>query len=220
MLYLGSAAWMLCMALMSDRPRIRDHTLTLGLGLGALLAGLLIAVPAAGTALATLFSGFGSRGLLNALVVTQVAWIAVAAFGIAGYSLSRVGRRLRSARAAVLEVIGVGAAVALVPASARHLSLVIVLVPAAAAAVAATLLGGVERPVAVLAGVLATAAFVVVFAVCRAFPSLGLAELLLGTGALAYAVGRLTDLHPASAERPSLILGIGLVCGFVLVYKL
>jgi len=101
MLYLGSAAWMLFIAALSDWPRIRDHALTLGLGLGAMLAALLVAVPAEGTALATMFSGFGSRGLWNALLVTQLAWVAAAVFGLAGYSLSRFGRRLRSARAAV-----------------------------------------------------------------------------------------------------------------------
>lgn len=220
MVYLGSAAWMLFMAVMSDRPRIRNQALTLGLGLGAMLAGLLVVVPAAGTAMSTMFSRFGSQSLMNALLVTQLAWIAAAAFGIAGYSLSRFGRRLRSARAAALEVVAIGAAVALVPASVHHLTLLVVLVPAAAAGVAATLLEDVERPVAVLAGLLATAAFALVFAASRALPSLGLAELLLGTTALAYAVGRWTDLHPASGERPSLLLGAGLVFGFLLVYKL
>jgi len=220
MLYLGSAAWMLFIAALSDWPRIRDHALTLGLGLGAMLAALLVAVPAAGTALATMFSGFGSRGLWNALLVTQLAWVAAAVFGLAGYSLSRFGRRLRSARAAVFEVIGIGASAALIPASAHHLTLLIVLVPAAVAGAATTLLDGVERPAAVLAGLLATAAFALVFAVCRAYPQLALAELVVGTGSLAYVIGRWTDLHPAATEKPTLWLGIGLVCGFVLAYKL
>jgi len=220
MLYLGSAAWMLFMAALSDWPRIRDHPLTFGTGLGAMLAALLVVVPAAGTALATMFSGFGSRGLWNALLVTQLAWLAAAVFGLAGYSLSRFGRRLRSARAAVFEVIGIGASAALVPASAHHLTLLIVLVPAAVAGVATTLLEGVERPTAVLAGLLATAAFAVVFGLCRAITQLGLVELMVGIGALAYVVGRWTDLHPASTQKPTLWLGIGLVSGFVLGYKL
>ena len=52
MVYLAAGSWMLVMAILGDRPRLRDNVVTLGLGLGALRASLLFAVPAAGTALA------------------------------------------------------------------------------------------------------------------------------------------------------------------------
>jgi hypothetical protein len=220
MLYLSSAAWMLGVAVMCDRPRVRDHVLTLGAGLGALLAALLVAVPAAGTALGTAFPNFGGSALWDELIVTQSAWIATAACAIAGYGLSRLGRRLRSPRALVLEVVAVGGAAALIPATAQHLTVLLVLVPAAAAGVAATLLEEVERPAAVLAGLLATAAFTAVFGLCRAVPGLALPQLLLGSAALAYVLGRWTDLHPASAARPGIPLWLALAAGFLLVYKL
>lgn len=220
MLYLSAAAWMLGVTVMCDRRWLRDHVVTLGAGLGAMLAGLLVAVPAAGTALGTRLPNFGGRGILDEFFVTQTAWIAMAACAVAGYGLSRLGRRLRSPRARALEVIGLGAAAALIPAGTRHLTLLLVLVPAAMAGVAATLLESVERPAAVLAGLLATAAFAAVFALCRALPDLGLAELTLGAAALAYAVGRWTDLHPASAARPSILLWGALAAGFLLAYRL
>jgi hypothetical protein len=220
MLYVSCAAWMLCAALLSDRARLRDHVLTLGLGLGALLAALLVAVPAAGTALATVLPGFGRGGVVGELIVTQAAWIMTAAFAIGGYALSRLGRRLRSPRALVLEVIGLGAAAALVPASAQHLAFLLVLAPAAMAGVAATLLEDVPRPAAVLAGLLATLALAAVFAICRAVPGLGLAQLMLGSAALAYALGRWTDLHPASVRQAGALLWVALAGGFLLVYKL
>lgn len=220
MLYLSSAAWALCVAVMCDRPRVRDHALTLGLGLGALLAALLVAVPGAGTALGTAFPNFGGNALVDELIVTQAAWLITAAFAIGGYLLSRLGRRLRTPRAAVLEVVGMGAAAALVPASVGHLTLLLVLVPAAVAGVAATLLEEVPRPAAVLAGLLATAAFAAVFAICHAVPFLALPQLMLGSAALAYALGRWTDLHPASVSRPSVLLWVSLAAGFLLVYKL
>lgn len=220
MLYLSSAAWILSVALMCDRARMRDHVLTFGLGLGALLAALLVAVPAAGTALGTLFPNFGGRAVIDELIVTQGAWIVMAAFAIAGYGLSRLARRVRSPRALVLEVVALGAAAALVPASLQHLTLLLVLVPAAVAGVAATLLEEVERAAAVLAGLLATAAFAAVFALCRAVPALGLPEVVVGSAALAYAVGRWTDLHPVSVSRPGVLLWVALAGGFLLGYKL
>lgn len=211
---------MLSVAVMCDRVRVRDHVLTFGLGLGALLAALLVAVPAAGTALGTRFPNFGGSAILDELIVTQSAWIVTAACAIAGYALSRYARRLRSPRALVLEVVGLGGAAALVPASVQHLTLLLVLVPAAVAGVAASLLEEVERPAAVLAGLLATATFAAVFALCRAVPELGLVQLLAGSAALAYAVGRWTDLHPASVARPSVLLWVALAGGFLLGYKL
>ena len=220
MVYLSSAAWMLSVAVMYDRARMRDHVLTFGLGLGALLAALLVAVPAAGTALGTLFPNFGGRSILDELIVTQGAWIVMAALAIAGYALSRVARRIRSPRGLAAEVVGLGAAAALVPASLQHLTLLLVLVPAAVAGVAATLLEEVERPAAVMAGLLATAAFAALFALCRAFPSLGLPELVVGSAALAYAIGRWTDLHPVSVGRPGVLLWVSLAGGFLLGYKL
>jgi len=220
MLYLSSAAWMLCVALLSDRPRVRDHALTLGLGLGALLAALLVAVPAAGTALGTRFPNFGGSAIVDELIVTQTAWIATAAFAIGGYALSRMGRRLRSRRAQVLEVVAMGGSAALIPASVEHLSVLPLLVPAAVAGVAATLLEEVERPAAVLAGLLASAAFAAVFALCRAVPALSLAQLVLGSAGLAYALGRWTDLHPASVSRPGILLWVAMAAGFLAVYKL
>jgi len=219
-LYLSSAAWMLSVAVLCDRPRVRDHVLTLGLGLGALLAAMLVAVPAAGTALGTLFPNFGGSAIWDELIVTQTAWIATAAFAVGGYALSRFGRRLRSERSAVLEVVAMGAGAALVPASMQHLTVLLVLVPAAVAGVAATLLEEVERPAAVLAGLLATLAFAAVFAVCRAVPGLGLPQLALGSAVLAYGLGRWTDLHPASLARPNVLLWVALAGGFLLAYKL
>ncbi|HKF75950.1 MAG TPA: hypothetical protein VKF59_07390 [Candidatus Dormibacteraeota bacterium] len=220
MVYLSSAAWMLSVAVMCDRARMRDHVLTFGLGLGALLAALLVAVPAAGTALGTLFPNFGGHALLDELIVTQGAWIIMAACAIAGYGLSRLARRVRSPRALVLEVVALGAAAALVPASLQHLTLLLVLVPAAVAGVAATLLEEVERPASVLAGLLATAAFAAVFVLCRAVPALGLPQLVVGSAGLAYAVGRWTDLHPVSVSRPGVLLWVALAGGFLLGYKL
>ena len=219
MVYLGAASWMFFMALLGDRPRLRDHVATLGLGLGALLAALLFAFPTAGTALATVIPTGGSRDILTELFVTQAAWIATAAVGIAGYALSRAGRRLRTPRALALEVIALGSAAALVPASVQHLSFLVPLFPAAVAGVAATLLEDVPRPVAVLAGLLATAGFVVVFVAARGVPQLGVAGLLLGIGVLAYGLGRWTDLHPASTAKPTPLLWSALACGFVLAYK-
>src|SRR5262249_38509234 len=81
MVYLAAGSWMLVMAILGDRARLRDHVVTLGLGLGALLAALLFAVPAAGTALATAMPSFGARDILRELFVTQVAWVATAVVG-------------------------------------------------------------------------------------------------------------------------------------------
>jgi type IV secretory pathway TrbD component len=111
-----------------------------------------------------------------------------------------------------------GAGAALIPASIVHIGFLLVLVPAAVAGTAATLLEEVPRPVAILAGLLATAAFAVTFAVAR-WLQFGVPELLLGVAVLAYALGRWTDLHPASAARPTLLLWLSLACGFVLAYK-
>ena len=69
-----------------------------------------------------------------------------------------------------------------------------------------------------LAGLLATLAFAVTFALARVLP-FGVVELTLGVGVLAYVLGRWTDLHPASASRPTILLWIALACGFVLAYK-
>lgn len=220
MVYLSSAAWMLSVAVMVDRMRLRDHAVTFGLGVGALLAALLVAVPAAGTAIGTMFPNFGGSAIVDELIVTQGAWVAVAACAVAGYGLSRLARRVRSPRSLVLEVVALGAAAALVPASLQHLTVLLVLVPAAVAGLAATLLEEVERPAAVLAGLLATAAFAAVFALCRAVPALGLPEVVAGSAALAYAVGRWTDLHPASVARPGVLLWVALAAGFLLGYKL
>jgi hypothetical protein len=218
MVYLGAASWMFFMALLGDRPRLRDHVVTLGVGLGALLAALLVAVPAAGTALGTAVPGAAHGDMVQELFVTQGAWIATAGVGIGGYALSRLGRTLRRPRQLTFEVLGMSAAAALVPASLHHLSFLLVLVPGAVAGVAATLLEEVSRPVAVLAGLLGTLVFVAVFLGARAFPVLGLPELLLGTAGLAYALGRWTDLHPASMQRPGPLLWAALACGFVLAY--
>jgi hypothetical protein len=96
----------------------------------------------------------------------------------------------------------------------------LVLVPAAVAGVAATLLEEVPRPAAVMAGLLATLAFAAVFAVCRFVPGLALPQLLLGSATLAYALGRWTDLHPASVAKPGIPLWVALAGGFLLGYKL
>jgi hypothetical protein len=216
--YLGAASWLFFMALLGDRPRLRDHVVTLGLGLGSLLAALLVAVPAAGTALATAVPGGVQGGIVKELVVTQGAWVATAAVGIGGYALSRAGRRLQQPRQLAFEVLLLSAAGALVPASLHHLSFLLVLVPGAMAGVAATLLEETARPVAVLAGLLGTGVFVAVFVLARALPGLGLVELLLGTAGIAYALGRWTDLHPASLQRPSPLLWAALACGFALAY--
>lgn len=219
MVYLSAGSWMLVMALLGDRPRLRDHVVTLGLGLGALLAALLFAVPAAGTALATAMPTFGGRDILHELFVTQTAWVATAVVGLGGYALSRPARRMRSPRSLVCEVIGLAAGAALIPASTHHLGFLMVLVPGAMAGVATTLLEEVPRPVAVLAGLLATLAFALVFLAARWLASLAVFELLLGIAVLAYGLGRWTDLHPASVVRPSPLLWAALACGFVLTYK-
>jgi len=221
MLYLGSAAWMLGMAVLGDRPRVRDHALTLGVGLGALLAGLLIAVPAAGTAGATTLASPGDRSTMRAFLAGQSAWLATAVFLLAGYALSRLGRRIRSPRALALEVIVIGGAAALVPAASHHLGAMAVLVPLAAAGVAASLLEDVPRPLAVLAGLLATGAFALLFTLAHAAEGpAALAALLAGVVAGAYAVGRWSDLHPAAASRPSKLTFVGLAAGFLLAYRL
>lgn len=222
MIYVASASWMLFAALLADYPRLRDHPLSLGLGMGALLGALLLAVPALGTALGTaLAAGLPAGGdLLRELALAQAAWLLAAATGLAGYTASRAARRLRGLRAPALEVVGLGAAGALVPATAHHLGALLVLVPAATAGVAATVLESIPRPAAVLSCLLATATFALVFALSRSLPGLATAWLLLGTAALAYAVGRWSDLHPAAARRPQPLLWAGLAGGFLLVYKL
>jgi type IV secretory pathway TrbD component len=218
MVYLGTGSWLLFSWLFGDRPTLRDHVVTFGMGVGALLAALLFAVPQAGTALATAIPMTDSKDILQQLAVSQGAWVATAAVGLAGYGLSRRARRLRSHRALTCEVIAMGAGAALIPASIVHIGFLLVLVPAAVAGTAATLLEEVPRPVAILAGLLATAAFAVTFAVAR-WLQFGVPELLLGVAVLAYALGRWTDLHPASAARPTLLLWLSLACGFVLAYK-
>jgi hypothetical protein len=216
-IYLATGSWMLSMALLSDHPRLRDHPASLGVGVGALLAGLLLTVPALGTALATLAPAGGD--VVRELVVAQSAWLVAAAAGLAGYAASRAARRLRGPRALVAEVAGLAALVAPVPATAHHLTSMLVLVPAAAAAVAAAVLEEQPRPVAVLAGLLGTATFALGFGTSRALAGSAIAWLLAGTTALAYAVGRWTDLHPASSRRPGPLLWVGLACGFLLVYR-
>jgi len=216
--YIGAGSWMFFMALLGDRPRLRDHVVTLGLGLGSLLAALLVAVPAAGTALGTAVPGAVHGDMIQELFVTQGAWIATAAVGIGGYALSRFGRRFREPRPLAYEVLALSAVAALVPASLHHLSFLLVLVPGAVAGVAVTLLEETPRPVAVLVGLLGTLLFGVVFLAARALPVLGLPELLLGTAGIAYALGRWTDLHPASLQRPGPLLWAALACGFVLAY--
>jgi type IV secretory pathway TrbD component len=218
MVYLGTGSWLLFSWLFGDRHTLRDHVVTFGMGVGALLAALLFAVPQAGTALATAIPMTDSKDILQQLAVSQGAWVATAAVGLAGYGLSRRARRLRSHRALTCEVIAMGAGAALIPASIVHIGFLLVLVPAAVAGTAATLLEEVPRPVAILAGLLATAAFAVTFAVAR-WLQFGVPELLLGVAVLAYALGRWTDLHPASAARPTLLLWLSLACGFVLAYK-
>ncbi len=218
MVYLGTGSWLLFTWLLGDRPRLRDHVVTLGVGLGALLAALLFAVPEAGTAVATAIPVTDSHDIIQQLVVSQGAWVATAAVGLAGYALSRTARRIRSPRSHTYEVIGLGAGAALIPASVHHIGFLLVLVPATVAGVSATLLEEVPRPVAVLAGLLATLAFAVTFVVAR-WATIGLPELLVGIAALAYALGRWTDLHPASAARPKPLLWASLACGFVLTYK-
>jgi hypothetical protein len=218
MVYLGAGSWLLFSWLFGDRPRLRDHVVTFGLGVGAILAALLVAVPQAGTALGTAMPMTDRTDILQQLLVSQAAWIATAAVGIAGYALSRPARKVRSPRGHTYEVIGIGAGAALIPASIGHLGFLLVLVPAAVAGTAATLLEEVPRPVAVLAGLLATLAFAVTFALARLLP-LGVVELMLGVGVLAYALGRWTDLHPASTAKPTLLLWLSLACGFVLAYK-
>ena len=218
MVYLGAGSWLLFSWLFGDRPGVRDHVVTFGIGVGAMLAALLFAVPQAGTALGTAMPMSDRTDILQQLLVSQGAWIATAAIGIAGYALSRPARKIRSPRAHVYEVIAVAAGAALIPSAVVHLGFILVLVPAAVAATAATLLEEVPRPVAVLAGLLATLAFAATFAVARLLP-FGVVELILGVGALAYAVGRWTDLHPASTAKPTPLLWLSLACGFVLAYK-
>ena len=218
MVYLGAGSWLLFSWLFGDRPRVRDHVVTFGIGVGAMLAALLFAVPQAGTALGTAIPMTDRTDILQQLLVSQGAWIGTAAVGVAGYGLSRAARRIRSARAHVYEVIAIGAGAALIPASVVHLGFLLVLVPAAVAGTAATLLEEVPRPVAVLAGLLATVAFAVTFAVARLLP-FGVVELMLGVGVVAYSVGRWTDLHPASTAKPTPLLWLSLACGFVLAYK-
>jgi type IV secretory pathway TrbD component len=217
MVYLGAGSWLLFSWLFGDRAAVRDHVVTFGLGVGALLAALLFAVPQAGTALGTAMPMTDRTDILQQLLVSQGAWVATAAVGIVGYGLSRPARRFRSPRALTYEVIALGAGAALIPAAVVHLGFLLVLVPAAVAGTAATLLEEVPRPVAVLAGLLATVAFAVTFAIARWLP-FGVTELLLGVGVLAYAVGRWTDLHPASTAKPSPLLWVSLACGFVLAY--
>jgi len=216
--YLGTGSWLLFTWLFGDRASLRDHVVTFGIGLGALLAALLFAVPEAGTAVATAIPISDRNDMIQQLIVSQEAWIATAAVGLAGYALSRPARRIRSARPLTYEVIGLGAGAALIPASTYHLGFILVLVPAAVAGVAATLLEEIPRSVAVLAGLLATAAFAITF-VAAHWLALGVPELLLGIAILAYALGRWTDLHPASAARPKPLLWVSLACGFVLTYK-
>lgn len=221
MLYLASAAWMLGMAVFGDRPRIRDHALTLGVGLGALLAALLVAVPAAGAAAATSLVDPGDRSLMRTFFVGQSAWLATGVLVLAGYGLSRLGRRIRSARALALEVVAIGAGSALVPAATHHLSFLLVLVPAAAAGLAGTLLEAAERSLMVLAGLLGTAVFALVFALGHAAEGLpAVVAMLAGVAAIAYCVGRWSDLHPAAASKPSRLVFLGLLAGFLLAYKL
>jgi hypothetical protein len=217
MVYLGAGSWLLFSWIFGDRPSVRDHVVTFGVGVGALLAALLFAVPQAGTAVGTALPMTDSGDILQQLLVSQGAWVATAAVGVAGYGLSRKGRRIRSPRGHALEVIAMGAGAALIPASVVHVGFMLVLVPAAVAGTAATLLEEVPRPGAILAGLLATVAFVVTFAVARLVP-FGVVELLLGVGVVAYAVGRWTDLHPASAARPTPLLWAALACGFILTY--
>lgn len=221
MLYLASAVWMLGVAALADHPRLRDHALTLGVGLGALLGALLIAVPAAGTAAATGLVDPGDRSLLRAFFVGQSAWLGTAVFVLAGYGLSRLGRRVRSHRALALEVVAIGAAAALIPAAAHRSGALVVLVPAAAAGLAATLLEEVERPLAVLAGLLATAAFALTFLGAHAAQGTpAVAALLLGVAAAGYCLGRWADLHPAAILRPSRLVLAGLAAGFLAAYRL
>jgi len=219
MLYLSTGVLMLCLAVLGDRPRIRDHVITFGIGAGALLAGLLISVPATGTALATPFARAGG-GIIKELAVGQAAWILTACLGLAGYLLSRAGRRIRSTRTLTLEAFALAAAAALVPATTGHLAFVVVLVPAATAGVIATILEEQEKPSIVLAGLLGTGAFVLVFSAGRALPVLGLPYLLVGVVALAYMVGRWADVHPASMAKAGVPLWVSLAGSFLATYKL
>ena len=218
MVYMGAGSWLLFSWIFGDRPSLRDHVVTFGVGVGAMLAALLFAVPQAGTALGTAIPMTDRSDILQQLVVSQGAWVATAAVGLAGYWLSRSARRIRSPRGHTLEVIAVAAGAAFIPASIAHVGFLLVLVPAAVAGAAATLLEEVPRPVAVLAGLVATVAFAVTFAVARWLP-FGVAELLVGVATVAYCVGRWTDLHPASADKPTLLLWASLACGFILIYK-
>jgi len=217
MVYLGAGSWLLFSWIFGDRPTLRDHVVTFGVGVGALLAALLFAIPQAGTALGTAMPMTDTSDIIQQLFVSQGAWLATAVVGLAGYALSRSARRLRSARAHTFEVIAIGAGAALIPASVVHIGFLLVLVPAAVAGTAATLLEDVPRPVAVLAAMLATVAFAVTCALARWIP-FGVAGLLVGVGILAYAVGRWTDLHPMSTARPTPLLWAALACGFILTH--
>ena len=220
MVYLASGAWMLAMAVLNDWTRVRDHALTLGVGLGALLGGLLLAVPAAGAAGATSLVDPGDRSMMREFFVSQSAWLVTAGVVLAGYALSRLGRRIRTQRALALEVIAIGSTAALVPGATHHLGAVTLLVPAAAAGLSASLLADAERPLAVLAGLLAAAGFAAVFGLAQAVQGPPAAAVLLaGVLTTAYAVGRWADLHPAAVLRPSRLTFLALAAGFLLVYR-
>src|SRR5436309_14317323 len=99
MVYLGAGSWLLFSWLFGDRPRVRDHVVTFGIGVGAMLGALLFAVPQAGTARATAIPMTDRTDILLQLLVCQGPWTGTAAVGAPGYAVSRAGGGSGPARA-------------------------------------------------------------------------------------------------------------------------
>jgi hypothetical protein len=218
-LLIGPLAWLVGILAVIIRPGLGRSRAMFGLGSGALLAALLIAAPATGTAVATALSSTTDRTGFESYMGGQMVWLGAVVVGATGYGLSRIVRRLpRTLFLLAAEVVAIALTSALLLAGTYSAAWPVPLAPLAAGALAAIV---VSRGVSAW---LATSATTAVFGLTLAavdplalIPRL--AALALGILGTAYAIGRWTDIHAAAADAPpDLVMYGSLAAGFVLVY--
>jgi len=215
-LVLGPAAWLVGMLGLLYWPVLGSSRAVFGLGIGALLAALLIVAAETGSSAANpLLVDTADRTIFGSYMTGQLVWLVVVVLGAAGYGLSRMTRKLpRRSPLAAAEVVAIALTSALLLASTDRGGWLVPLAPLAAGGLAATVVG--RQASAVVA---TTAVFVLTLAAVAPLALIpNVAAVSLGILGATYAIGRWTDLHVAAATPPDLLMYGALAAGFVLVY--